>query len=163
VQVDSGRLAEPFWYVDSPLTTADDRHPFPGRPARDVPVPARGVLVPDRPVVVPSQLAREGVTVLGGDLPVAVHRIADLDGTPVMREALDSRPDEVRVLRPDAHVAAVLTRAADVAFSGRSAGLPPFLLEFSGGCRLHLALDAMTDPPRRRCTQQGRPDCDRSP
>jgi len=134
-QVDSGRLAEPFWYVDSPLTTPDERRPFPGRPARgDVPVPAPGVLVPDCPVTVPGrpdlvrlrQLAREGITVLVGDaaalpegvpadLPMAVHRIADLDPTPVLREALGARPDEIWVLRPDAHVAAVVTHAADVA------------------------------------------------
>jgi 3-(3-hydroxy-phenyl)propionate hydroxylase len=137
-QVDSGRLAEPFWYVDSPLTTPDERRPFPGRPPRgDVPVPAPGVLVPDCPVSVPGrpdvvrlrQLAREGVTVLLGDdaatpalpeqlggpgLPVAVHRIRDLDGGPTLRTALGARDDETWVLRPDAHVAAVLTRASDV-------------------------------------------------
>jgi len=74
------------------------------------------------------RLAREGVTVLLGDdaqapdlpdtaggPPVAVHRLRDLDPTPVLREALGARPDEAWVLRPDAHVAAVLTRAADVA------------------------------------------------
>jgi pentachlorophenol monooxygenase/3-(3-hydroxy-phenyl)propionate hydroxylase len=130
-QVDSGRLAEPFWYVDSPLTTPDPSRPFPGRPPRgDVPVPAPGVLVPDCPVTVPGrpdvvrlrQLAREGVTVLlgddtrvpdlpdAGDLPVSVHRAADLDPSGLLREALGARPDEVWVLRPDAHVAAVLTR-----------------------------------------------------
>jgi 3-(3-hydroxy-phenyl)propionate hydroxylase len=139
-QVDSGRLAEPFWYVDSPLTTGDERRPFAGRPARgDVPLPAPGVLVPDCPVTVAGrpdlvrlrQLAREGITVLIGDrvsvedatltralpagLPVTVHRLADLDSTPVLREALGARPDEIWVLRPDAHVAAVLTRTADVA------------------------------------------------
>jgi 3-(3-hydroxy-phenyl)propionate hydroxylase len=137
-QVDSGRLAEPFWYVDSPLTTPDERRPFPGRPARgDVPVPAPGVLVPDCPITVPGrpdvvrlrQLAREGVTVLmgddaptpslpdslPGDLPAAVHRIADLDAGPTLRHALGARPDESWVLRPDGHVAAVLTRTADVA------------------------------------------------
>jgi hypothetical protein len=136
-QVDSGRLAEPFWYVDSPLTTPDERRPFPGRPARgDVPVPAPGVLVPDCPVTVAGRpdldrlrrLAREGVTVLLGDdapvpdlpgtaggPPVAVHRLGALDPTAVLREALGARADEAWVLRPDAHVAAVLTRAADVA------------------------------------------------
>ena len=137
-QVDSGRLAEPFWYVDSPLTTADPRRPFRGRPARgDVPVPAPGVLAPDCPVSVPGrpnvvrlrQLAREGITVLvgddaslpslpetlPGDLPLAVHRIRDLDAGSTLRTALGARPDEVWVLRPDAHVAAVLTSAADVA------------------------------------------------
>jgi 2-polyprenyl-6-methoxyphenol hydroxylase-like FAD-dependent oxidoreductase len=134
-QVNSGRLAEPYWYVDSPLTTPDERRPFPGRPARgDVPEPAPGILVPDCPVTVPGrpdlerlrQLARQGVTVLVGDdaalpeglptePPLAVHRMADLDPTPVLREALGARPDEIWVLRPDAHVAAVLTRAAAVA------------------------------------------------
>ncbi|MCZ2805231.1 FAD-dependent monooxygenase [Modestobacter sp. VKM Ac-2983] len=137
-EVDSGRLAEPFWYVDSPLTTPDGRRPFPGRPVRgDVPVPAPGVLAPDAPVTVPGrpdvvrlrQLARAGVTVLVGDdaalaplpeqppggLPVAVHRVRDLDPDGTLREALGLRPDETWVLRPDAHVAAVLTRPADVA------------------------------------------------
>jgi hypothetical protein len=131
-QVDSGRLAEPFWYVDSPLTTPDPRRPFAGRPARgDVPVPAPGVLAPDCPVTVDGQgtrlraLARDGITVLLGDgaavpelpgePPVAVHRIRDLDSGPTLREALGARSDEIWVLRPDAHVAAVLTRAADVA------------------------------------------------
>jgi hypothetical protein len=46
---------------------------------------------------------------------VAVHRISDLDGGQTLRKALGARPDEIWVLRPDAHVAAVLTRAADVA------------------------------------------------
>jgi 2-polyprenyl-6-methoxyphenol hydroxylase-like FAD-dependent oxidoreductase len=133
-QVDSGRLAEPFWYVDSPLTTPDPRRPFAGRPARgDVPVPAPGVLVPDSPVTVAGrpevirlrQLVREGITVLlgdeaqapalPGDLPLTVHRISDLDGGPTLREALGARPDEIWVLRPDGHVAAILTSPAEVA------------------------------------------------
>jgi pentachlorophenol monooxygenase/3-(3-hydroxy-phenyl)propionate hydroxylase len=132
-QVDSGRLAEPFWYVDSPLTTPDPSRPFAGRPARgEVPVPAPGVLVPDCPITVPGrpaltrlrQLAREGVTVLRGDdaaapglppdPPVAVHRMRDLDPGPTLREALGARPDELWVLRPDAHVAAVVRTPSDV-------------------------------------------------
>ncbi|SCX56895.1 3-(3-hydroxy-phenyl)propionate hydroxylase [Klenkia marina] len=129
-QVDSGRLAEPFWYVDSPLTTPDPRRPFAGRPARgDVPEPAPGVLAPDVPVVVAGrpeltrlrQLAREGLTVLVGrdvDLPrtdgVALHRIDDLDAGGLLATALGARPDELWLLRPDAHVAAVLTDPADL-------------------------------------------------
>ena len=137
-EVDSGRLAEPFWYVDSPLTTADGSRPFPGRPVRgDVPLPAPGVLVPDWPVTVAGrpeisrlrQLAREGITVLVGDcievpvalpavpneLPITVHRMRELADGPALAAALGARPDEVWVLRPDAHGAAVLTNLADVA------------------------------------------------
>jgi 3-(3-hydroxy-phenyl)propionate hydroxylase len=135
-QVDSGRLAEPFWYVDSPLTTPNPTRPFPGRPARgDVPVPAPGVLVPDFPVTIPGradivrlrQLAREGIAVLLGDdarvpdlpdlggLPVSVHHLRDLDPSGLLRGALGARLDEIWVLRPDAHIAAVLERPADVA------------------------------------------------
>src|SRR3712207_2211534 len=52
---------------------------------------------------------------LPADLPVAVHRISDLDAGPTLRDALGARPDEIWVLRPDGHVAAVVTRSADVA------------------------------------------------
>ncbi len=133
-QVDSGRLAEPFWYVDSPLTTTDPRRPFAGRPARGgVPEPAPGVLAPDCPVTVPGrpdlvrlrQLAREGLTVLvgrsvpevgtpDGPLPVAVHRLDALDPEGVLADALGAGPDELWLLRPDAHVAAVLTDPAQL-------------------------------------------------
>jgi hypothetical protein len=145
-RVDSGRLAEPFWYVDSPLTTPDPRRPFAGRPARgDVPEPAPGILVPDCPVTVPGrpdvvrlrQLARSGFTVLLGDdapsptpswpaeLPVAVHDLRDLDPGPTLRQVLGARPDETWVLRPDAHVAAVVTSSADLARAlSRAIALP---------------------------------------
>lgn len=86
-EVDSGKLSEPFRYSSSPLTTS----------------PASGELVPDRPVGDSSlrQLARAGVLVLtGADLvlpaPVRVLRLDDL------------APREAWVLRPDAHIAAVL-------------------------------------------------------
>ena len=72
------------------------------------------------------QLARGGVLVLLGDRaavpalppgghPVEVHRFADLDPGSTLRDALGARDDEAWVLRPDAHVAAVLTRPEDVA------------------------------------------------
>ena len=48
-RVDSGRFSEPFWYVDSPLTTPDVTRPFAGRPPRgQVPPPGPGILVPDK-------------------------------------------------------------------------------------------------------------------
>ncbi len=128
--VDSGRLAEPFWYVDSPLTTPDVSRPFPGRPpSGQVPRPAPGVLAPDCPVTVPDrpelarlrQLLREGVTLLVGDAvdlgrveqavagavaPVSVWGMGAL--APELSTMLGAGHDEVWLLRPDAHVAAVL-------------------------------------------------------
>jgi len=131
-QVDSGRLAEPYWYVDSPLTTPCRHRPFPGRPPKgEVPVPAPGVLVPDAPVRLPGggagrlrQLVRDGLLVLvpegypaaGGAAAVAaatpaparVLALADLDPDGTLREALAAAPGEVWLIRPDGHIAAVL-------------------------------------------------------
>ncbi|MEQ3554988.1 FAD-dependent monooxygenase [Pseudonocardia nematodicida] len=159
-QVDSGRLSEPFWYVDSPLTTPDPARPFAGRPPRGQNPPAGpGVLVPDTPVVLTDgtttrlrALARDGFLLLTapgidpGDaraaaagLPVGPVRVlamarppgappgpdvtsglvagprADAGPGPVespdhaaLADLLGARPGEVWVVRPDAHVAAVL-------------------------------------------------------
>jgi 3-(3-hydroxy-phenyl)propionate hydroxylase len=136
--VDSGRLAEPFWYVDSPLTTPSPARPFAGRPPRGtVPPAGPGILVPDAPVLVREyegsgtriharrfrQLAREGFVLLvasgadpaaataatqGLDAPVRVLELAAIDQTGALGAALDARPGDVWVMRPDAHVAAVL-------------------------------------------------------
>ncbi|MGL5817257.1 MAG: FAD-dependent monooxygenase, partial [Phycicoccus sp.] len=71
--IDSGRFAEPFWYHDLPLTTADPTRPPTGRPAKGaVPPPGPGVLLPDVPVRCPDlpgvtrlrELARLGVLLL---------------------------------------------------------------------------------------------------
>ncbi|HEU4568555.1 MAG TPA: FAD-dependent monooxygenase [Marmoricola sp.] len=131
--VDSGRLAEPFWYVDSPLTTTDPDRPFTGRPAKGaVPTPAPGILAPDHPLSVPVQghsrlrpLLREGLTLLCGDdveppgastitAPLASYRLGEL--SPALPGVFGARPDEAWLLRPDAHVAAVLhdPRPADL-------------------------------------------------
>jgi 3-(3-hydroxy-phenyl)propionate hydroxylase len=125
--VDSGRLAEPFGYVDSPLTTPSPLRPFAGRPPRGgVPAPGPGVLVPDAPVAGGRrfrELARDGITLLlapGADeaaaraaaasvpAPVAVVELAAVDVSGALAPALDARPGEVWLIRPDAHVAAVL-------------------------------------------------------
>jgi hypothetical protein len=130
-EVDSGRLAEPFWYVDSPLTTTDPARPFAGRPPKgSVPAPGPGVLVPDVAVTDPGTarttrlrlLARRRFTVVTGDEvdAAALHReLLDLGrAVPVHRSAdlaegaaatLGIKPDEVWVIRPDAHLAATLT------------------------------------------------------
>src|SRR5215475_4932075 len=71
--VDSGRLAEPFWYAASPLTTPDPGRPFAGRPSRGaVPPPGPGILVPDVPIFAAERAgagtlrthAREGFVLL---------------------------------------------------------------------------------------------------
>ena len=111
-QVDSGRLAEPFWYPDSPLTTPDPRRPFAGRPPRGtLPPPGPGILLPD--VTVPSgrlrDLARQGFLLLTtpGALPTGLP--ADLRTAEIpVGGALGARPGEVWLVRPDAYVAAVL-------------------------------------------------------
>ncbi|QJY45846.1 FAD-dependent monooxygenase [Pseudonocardia broussonetiae] len=126
--VDSGRLSEPFWYVDSPLTTGDPRRPFDGRPPRgQVPPAAPGVLLPDAPVDAPQgrvrALARDGFLLLTGDAtdldavraaaadapgPVRVLALRALDPDGTLTATLGARPDEVWIVRPDAHVAAVV-------------------------------------------------------
>lgn len=128
-RVDSGRLAEPFWYVDSPLTTRDDlRRRFAGRPPRgSAPDPGPGILLPDAPVTHPRvtrlrELARDGFLLLVTEpmtpmvlegltvaAPVRARRLADLDPDGEVAALLRARPGEVWVVRPDAHVAAVLS------------------------------------------------------
>jgi 3-(3-hydroxy-phenyl)propionate hydroxylase len=129
--VDSGRLAEPFWYVDSPLTTPSPKHPFAGRPPRGaVPPAGPGILVPDAAVVIGGratrirQAARDGFLLLAGDgvdagtayaaarratpAPVRFERITAIDDDTALATVLAAHPDELWIIRPDAHVAAVL-------------------------------------------------------
>ena len=153
-RVDSGRLAEPFWYVDSPLTTPCPDRPFAGRPPRgEVPAPGPGVLLPDTPCadnVVPATfsahdrrsrlrtLARRGFLVLlaeGSDraaeaavravpAPIRVVAMADLDPTGELAALLDARTGDCWVIRPDAHVAAVVPAAGLPAALDRALGHP---------------------------------------
>lgn len=145
-RVDSGRFAEPFWYVDSPLTTADPGRRFAGRPPRgEMPVAVPGVLIPDAPITVTvrpdvmrlRQLVRDGLLALttdgvdahetavvlkeATDAPTRVLRLADIDPGGTLTAALSARLGETWLVRPDGHVAAVITsattsdRAADLA------------------------------------------------
>jgi len=131
--VDSGRLAEPFWYTASPLTTPDPGRPFRGRPPRGaVPPPGPGILVPDVPISYAERtgvttlraLAREGFVVLcacGADadaartaasavtVPVRVIEAGALDDAGPLAAAGLAEAGEVWVIRPDAHAAAVLS------------------------------------------------------
>ncbi|OXM69951.1 FAD-dependent monooxygenase [Amycolatopsis vastitatis] len=112
--VDSGRLAEPFWYADSPLTTPDPLRPATGRPPRGaLPPPGPGVLLPD--VTVPGgrlrDLARQGFLLLTTPgVGSAGLRSVEIP----VGGALGARPGEAWLVRPDAYVAAVLSSPADI-------------------------------------------------
>ena len=132
-RVDSGRLAEPFWYTASPLTTPDPARPFQGRPARGaVPPPGPGILVPEVPIFAAERsgpgtlraVARTGFVLLcasGADVAAARSaaeavaapvRVLDAAALPDSGAGLAAAglaaPGEVWVIRPDAHAAAVL-------------------------------------------------------
>lgn len=134
--VDSGRLSEPFWYVDSDLTTADPGRATATRPPRgQLPPPAPGVLLPDCPITHPDtgavtrlrSLARHGVMLLVGDesdqsaleavvrgttaAPVRTLGMAELSPDGSLAETLRATSTETWVVRPDAFVAAVVASA----------------------------------------------------
>jgi 3-(3-hydroxy-phenyl)propionate hydroxylase len=121
-EIDSGKLAEPFWYLDSPLTTPTRRFvPFPTEPGVARP-PVAGVLCPDGRLDDGMRL-RE---LAGPRFVVLTHwcrwRPADewereLAGRPVVLDheeddhlatALRLPPRSVAIVRPDGHLAAVL-------------------------------------------------------
>ena len=138
--VNSGRLFEPFWYVDSPLTSADATRTFRGRlEAGSGQRPGPGILIPDLPINRgPSgrlrQLARAGFLVLisdnrriengspaareivvdlaaSTDAPLSVYTMSELN--PDLEELLGARAGECWLIRPDAYVAAI-TRTRDL-------------------------------------------------
>ncbi|MBO2449596.1 FAD-dependent oxidoreductase [Actinomadura barringtoniae] len=125
--VDSGRLAEPYWYADSPLTTPEPTRPPTGRPSKGaLQPPAPGVIVPDAPINHPHatrlrELLRDGFTLIQAadtgdvtpetDLPLTTLHLRDLDPTGALAKALDVRPGEAWLVRPDAHLAAILPAA----------------------------------------------------
>ncbi|MFC5746144.1 FAD-dependent oxidoreductase [Actinomadura rugatobispora] len=129
--VDSGRFAEPFWYGGSPLTTPEPTRPPPaGRPPKGaVQPPAPGVIVPDLPLGDPGgatrlrRLLRDGFALLlapglgdGEDLVAEaravsgapVHVVADPGGA--VARGLGVRAGEAWLVRPDAHLGAILPR-----------------------------------------------------
>jgi 3-(3-hydroxy-phenyl)propionate hydroxylase len=154
-QVDSGRMYEPFWYIDSPLTTPNPSRPFPGRPARgQVPPPLPGVIVPDLPIIDPEHpevfrlrdIARDGILVLVANdvVPSDIQAfVAGLTAVPVRTVAmgtltpngslaaiLSAQPGDAWVIRPDCHIAAVVptTDRATLAIAIRRVLASPALL-----------------------------------
>ncbi|HEY3907350.1 MAG TPA: FAD-dependent monooxygenase [Streptosporangiaceae bacterium] len=145
--IDSGKLAEPFWYTDSPLTTpgSPGQAEIPTEPGAQRP-PVPGVLCPDGPALASgkeatrlrkifsqklviltqdsataaaaSQVAADAITA-----PVATFALAEVDPTGELRRALDATAGSVHVVRPDGHLAAVLPRfePADLAAALRRA------------------------------------------
>ena len=126
--INSGKLAEPYWYLDSPLTT-----PLPGPGAARPPVP--GVLCPDAPCLVapggrsgkqrrgdtePTRLRRlfgHGFVILAGGAsvpppaagcPIEAYALAEIDVAGAVPAALGAAADGVSLVRPDGHLAAVL-------------------------------------------------------
>ncbi|GAA4038328.1 FAD-dependent oxidoreductase [Nonomuraea soli] len=114
--IDSGKLAEPYWYVDSPLTTFGGT--VPGEPGALRP-PVPGVLCPDAPVEVRGDrtrlrrlfgagfvalTARSGHTLDG----LTTYGLPDIDVGGVAARSLRAGEDTVHLVRPDGHLAAVL-------------------------------------------------------
>ncbi|WP_153504577.1 FAD-dependent monooxygenase [Cumulibacter manganitolerans] len=122
--IDSGRFAEPFWYVDSPLTTPDESRPFAGRPPKGtVPPPGPGIMLPDVRLADGSRLrdaARLAITVIGPrevatDVRCPVAHIPATGLGDEARTALGYRDGEWWVLRPDCYVAGIATAPGQVA------------------------------------------------
>ena len=146
-QVDSGRLAEPYWYIESPLTTPAPDRPWPGRPPRGAaPEPVPGVILPDAPAEVPDrpafthvrQVARNGLLALAGpgaDLeqvraalalgagptPHAVLAVAESEPSGILLDSLKSDPADIWLVRPDAHTCAVVREPGDLVAAARRA------------------------------------------
>ena len=141
-RVDSGRFAEPFWYLDSPLTTPDPTRRFAGRPPRgEAPAVVPGVLVPDVPIAVAGrpevtrvrQLVRDGLLALATDgvdaaevaaalkeateAPQAVLSLGDIDAEGALVDALGAAASEIWLIRPDGHVAAAVPAGSTAALS----------------------------------------------
>ncbi|WP_353507491.1 FAD-dependent monooxygenase [Intrasporangium sp.] len=146
-QVDSGRLSEPFWYVDSPLTTTAHDRRWPGRPPRGAPPePVPGVILPDAPVALAGQpgithvrqLARAGLLALAGPganlaafraalsegagtAPHAVLALAETEPSGILLDSLKADPADVWLVRPDAHTCAVVREPGELATAARRA------------------------------------------
>ncbi len=149
-QINSGQLAEPYWYTASPLTTpGPPLAGFPTEPGALRP-PVPGVLCPDGPCLAdgsPTRLRRlfgrsfvlltekaataaaaRQAAAAATAAPVTAYALDDIDYAGALAPALAATPDSVHVVRPDGHLAAVLpefTAASLVSALGRALGLAP--------------------------------------
>jgi 2-polyprenyl-6-methoxyphenol hydroxylase-like FAD-dependent oxidoreductase len=127
--INSGKLAEPYWYLDSPLTTPGDTAGFPVEPGAARPA-VPGVLCPDGPCLAaggPTRLRRlfgrgfvvltralSGRRELAGTLaaagcPVEAYALDEIDVDGAVAAALGPAAAAAALLvRPDGHLAAVL-------------------------------------------------------
>ncbi|HEV2781093.1 MAG TPA: FAD-dependent monooxygenase [Actinophytocola sp.] len=109
-EIDSGKLSEPFWYLDSPLTTPADPAEiaaFPTEPGVVRP-PLPGVLCPDLPLPSGGRLRAR----FGAGFTVLVGPEAGVDGVvvpPEIAAALRFGRRGAALVRPDGYLAAVLT------------------------------------------------------
>jgi 2-polyprenyl-6-methoxyphenol hydroxylase-like FAD-dependent oxidoreductase len=127
-RINSGKLAEPYWYTASPLTTPAGPAAFSTEPGVARP-PVPGVICPDGPCLADGQATRLRrllgrsfvvltrheaavaafrpaiVTALHG--PVATWALDEIDPTGVLAENFAATHDSVHVVRPDGHLAAV--------------------------------------------------------
>jgi 2-polyprenyl-6-methoxyphenol hydroxylase-like FAD-dependent oxidoreductase len=115
--IDSGKLAEAYWYLDSPLTTPGDTAGFPTGPGENRP-PVAGVLCPDAPLAAGGRLRRlfgydvvalstAALDLLPTRVPVRPYQVKDQ-----VREVLAATDTSVHLVRPDGHLAAVLPDGA---------------------------------------------------
>jgi 2-polyprenyl-6-methoxyphenol hydroxylase-like FAD-dependent oxidoreductase len=152
--INSGKLAEPYWYCDSPLTTPGGTPDgFPTGPGQARP-PVAGVLCPDGPCTIVDlprvrrlralfgdgfvvlvaataalEAARQATAGALGAIPHRVLALDEIDREGVIRTALCAGPDTVHAVRPDGHFAAVLPAFDSEALAGalrRVCALPVF-------------------------------------
>ncbi len=143
--IDSGKLAEPYWYTTSPLTTPATTAAgpplacFPTAPGAARP-PVPGVLCPDATigparaegrnvrlrrlfgrsfVILTEQpsAARSAARVAAAltAAPVSAHSLAEIDEGGAARRSIEAMADSMHIVRPDGHLAAVLPRFTPVA------------------------------------------------
>ncbi|GLU47787.1 FAD-dependent monooxygenase [Nocardiopsis ansamitocini] len=149
-RIDSGRLAEPYWYPRSPLitppavpsapmATGGQHPPVPGVICPDgpyfpsgetEPVRMRSVLGPGLTVIVARADQARALADVGVGLPVAVRIFVldDIDPTGTLAAALRCDGSTAHLVRPDAHLCAVLPAgdgAAVRAALRRVCGDPP--------------------------------------